>query len=667
MILSVAGLLLAVLLLWKWRPGATIVFAVVLATIALRHWRGTREKAEPLGRFGSALAPLFLPIVVVGIAGALAFPPYVQLPVVFGLSLLAWRGIILRDWRGPEGAKQGLSGPLWEGHVGLPFWLVGSVALVLIVALAVALRPGDGPFEDRDALIFLYATIPFWLAAVALRALGYARTVIELLVALALMAVVFTSASAAGIIPWHKWLEEHAAWLTPVTTLAALGALLVIAVLGLKRSDGATESASRRVPLNQGFVPGELAGKLSGLGLVSACAASFFLAAAALSGAISSQVHTSERVISDVPLVKPTAATDITVPPSLNDRGLAEKYQPVLVLARGEQWRPISYLDYAEGATLLKRDGTPVLNPDGSPKTYGADLPTSCLGPDDEKCYKLALRGDGGRECDSGDDPCARDEAPKPGETAATSYYRVLRKGKEADYAFVGVDDYREPVAARAKVLIQYWFFYRYNEWTRPVLSGTLAQRHQGDWEAVMVGLSDESTPSFVAYSAHCGGTWRRWDRIEVASGEESRVHPLIAVAKGSHANYVRTDDRRSPDWASCGGGPVPEGFLSALSYASNIRDETSAGRRIGVNDMTLVRARQGQAPMGFPGVWGLNDRTTLENELVHTIHRGEAPPTPSLQKLWKDPLGTVFCDKHWEPPSGESEGKCRLPEKAVN
>jgi hypothetical protein len=661
-VLSVAGLLFAAFLLWKWRPGAAIVVGVVLAAIALRHWRVTREKAQPLGRFGSAVAPLALPIIVVGIAGAVAFPAYLQLPVVFLLSLLAWRGIVLPDWRGREaapagpggierpareGSREGLSRPVWSGRIDAPVWLAGSLALALIVILAVALRPGDGPFEDRGGLIFLYATIPFWFAAAALRALGYAKTVIELLVAVAFMAVVFTTASAAGIIPWHRWLEAHLAWFNPLTTLAALAVLLAIAVV---------------VPLSRRFVPDDLAGKLSGLGLLAACAASAFLAAAALYGAISSQVHTNERVTADVPVVQPTPADDITVPPSLNDRGLAAKYQPVLVLANGEQWRPTSYLDYAKDATLLQRDGTPELNPDGSPKRYGANLPTKCLGPDDEHCYKLVLRDQAGLACDSGDDPCAADVPPAPGQTGATAYFRVLRKKQEANYAFVGADNFRELVASRATVLIQYWFFYRFDEWKRPVLSGTLTQRHQGDWEAVMIGLADESTPSFVAYSEHCGGTWRRWNRIEVAPGEGSRVHPLIAVAKGSHANYVKTDDRRSPDWTSCGGSGVPKGFLSGLSYASNIRDETSAGEQIDLEEMTLVRAKLDRPPMSFPGEWGLNDRTTLENEFTHTLARGEAPATPTLQPLWKDPLGTVFCGKHWEPPSGESDAGCRLP-----
>jgi hypothetical protein len=206
--------------------------------------------------------------------------------------------------------------------------------------------------------------------------------------------------------------------------------------------------------------------------------------------------------------------------------------------------------------------------------------------------------------------------------------------------------------------LIQYWFFYRYNEWERQILTGTLAQRHQSDWEFVTVGLDKNAAPLFLAYSEHCGGTWRPWDQVPTVT--EGSTHPLVAVALGSHANYVSTDERRSPDWASCGGTAVPKGFLSLLSYASNVRDETSFGTEIPPDQLHLIRATDGKFPMNFPGTWGANDLTVLENKRELTLKQGAAPATPSFQRSWIDPLATIFCGDHWEPPSGDSGKPCK-------
>jgi hypothetical protein len=175
----------------------------------------------------------------------------------------------------------------------------------------------------------------------------------------------------------------------------------------------------------------------------------------------------------------------------------------------------------------------------------------------------------------------------------------------------------------------------------------------------VTLGLSDAATPVFLAYSEHCGGTWRNWNQIETAPS--APLHPLVAVAKGSHANYVSTDERRSPDWASCGGG-LPKGFLNLISYASNIRDETTFGTDIPYSDLHLIRATLKEPPMSFPGTWGANDRTTLENERTQVLKSGSAPATPTYQPLWQDPLVTIFCGAHWEPPSGDSGTRCKTP-----
>jgi hypothetical protein len=587
--------------------------------------------------FGRAAAPLLLPLVVVGAAGAIAFPAYVQAALVFGLGLFAWRLIIVPE---REPGLAALRRP-FSSRIETPFWVVGVPALGAVAVFFVLIRPGDGPFEDRGGLVLLYATIPLWIEAVLLRALGYSTSALRAAVGICLVLFVGCLAATAGIIPGGDWLADNLGWLSSLHVLAALGALLIVAALTPLLAGGWGAGDEKRAEALRPY---------SALGLVAAVLASIILAAAAIDGAVSARAHTKQPVDEAVrDPGEPKPADDVAPAAGLNNRLLAARYLPVLVLAKGEQWRPIAVDQFVADSTLVNRDGKRFPHP--------ASLPDHCHGPNTETCFRLELPP----PCDTGDDRCAQGYGPDPEHPQGVTYFRVLRKGTpHGGYAFAGGDRYTEPAAHDAAILVQYWFFYRYNEWKRPILSGTLAQRHQGDWEGVTLGLSDEATPLFLAYSEHCGGTWRNWDQIETAPGP-SRLHPLVAVAKGSHANYVSTDERRSPDWASCGGG-LPEGFLSLLSYASNIRDETSFGTEIPNARMRMVRASEQKVPMSFPGTWGANDRTTLENERTHVLKEGGAPATPTYQRLWEDPLLTIFCGEHWDPPSGERSHRCKRP-----
>jgi hypothetical protein len=198
----------------------------------------------------------------------------------------------------------------------------------------------------------------------------------------------------------------------------------------------------------------------------------------------------------------------------------------------------------------------------------------------------------------------------------------------------------------KLSALIQYWFFYRYDEWATHVLAGRLAQRHEGDWEAVIVGLAPDR-PLFVAYSAHCGGTWRWWKDIRVSAVSSPWSHPLVASAEGSHANYP-TAGPRSPNWTSCAG--MPDGTAEALSFASNIRERTDYAWLWYPKHLIPVNASE--LPMSFPGTWGLNDRSVLENFSHHPASpSGGGPKTPTLQPLWRNPVPTVFCNRYWHGP----------------
>jgi hypothetical protein len=128
-----------------------------------------------------------------------------------------------------------------------------------------------------------------------------------------------------------------------------------------------------------------------------------------------------------------------------------------------------------------------------------------------------------------------------PGNTsaaAAKSFEKMRQEGTPIRY-------YGRVVRQDQWVVLQYWFFYYFNDW-RSGFHG--ANDHEGDWETVSLYLSaqhlekDAATaqPEWVAYAAHdhAGGDLRRhWDDPELQKDGE---HPVVFVGAGSHASYFR-------------------------------------------------------------------------------------------------------------------------------
>lgn len=237
-------------------------------------------------------------------------------------------------------------------------------------------------------------------------------------------------------------------------------------------------------------------------------------------------------------------------------------------------------------------------------------------------------------------------------------YARVLRRTSSKDPHFAGATYQGKQV----KALIQYWLYYRYDDWRAPTVAGVIEQKHEGDWEGVMVALSN-AAPLFVAYTAHCGGNWYPWHRIDAVSLPQAeppnldhyRTHPLVAVAEGSHANYVGAAVNRTPDWGSCEG--LTTSNADILSFAANIRDRTGdAWRQIPRAIEPTVLRNKLRPPMTYIGHWGGEDETDLLGVgMPRTIVRGNGPTTPSAKRgLWNVPIWTILCGErtnHWHPP----------------
>jgi len=125
-------------------------------------------------------------------------------------------------------------------------------------------------------------------------------------------------------------------------------------------------------------------------------------------------------------------------------------------------------------------------------------------------------------------------------------------------------------------VTIQYWLFYYFNKWLN---------NHEGDWENITLVFNEPSVefildnnvmPISAAYSEHFSAGKKWWSELEV----ENDTHPVVYVAKGSHANYF-----------------TPGGHIYGL-------DKTEAGTKIWP-EVILIPETPGTEWLRFTGHWG--------------------------------------------------------------
>jgi hypothetical protein len=225
--------------------------------------------------------------------------------------------------------------------------------------------------------------------------------------------------------------------------------------------------------------------------------------------------------------------------------------------------------------------------------------------------------------------------------------------------------------------VLQYWMYYRYDDWRANTALGQIVQEHESDWEAVTVGLSG-GEPLFVAYSAHCGGQWLAWPRVPavrnkdreefileslaaqypdqaddvrsvIEAGRTEPTHPAVMVAEGSQGNYPATSDIRVPDWTSC---PVGHTLGDVVAAAAAVRERVDVAVEVVPAEVFLAGVES--LPMDFGGHWGLNSRQRLilpVGGLEIPLGGGKdtpGPPAPPQQGVWTDPFGTIFDSGDW-------------------
>jgi hypothetical protein len=140
---------------------------------------------------------------------------------------------------------------------------------------------------------------------------------------------------------------------------------------------------------------------------------------------------------------------------------------------------------------------------------------------------------------------------------------------------------------------IVYWLFYPFNGWQ----SGLLTERHEGDWEHIVVRLSKGSLASSVAYYQHyCDAQIVRHNAVEVDPQSGISWHPMVWAAKGGHASYRHNV------------GTVK----SACAHLQGHGDKTGNGKHWRAwRSSTLVNARS-RGWYGFGGSWGDRIKATI-------------------------------------------------------
>jgi len=181
--------------------------------------------------------------------------------------------------------------------------------------------------------------------------------------------------------------------------------------------------------------------------------------------------------------------------PDLTENDLALKYRPCMHFASGELFFPTNVSYHIDNSVLkLKLDGNNSLLIDPSPTIASiASYPT--------ETYFLDNKLGGFQEIKD-------DYALKMSSLGYIIYARVT--------------------ADAGNFIVQYWFFYAYNN--------AALNKHEGDWEMIEIILDATETPTYAVYSQHFTGEKAFWNDVE----KLDQTHPRVYAGLGSHADYFR-------------------------------------------------------------------------------------------------------------------------------
>ena len=184
---------------------------------------------------------------------------------------------------------------------------------------------------------------------------------------------------------------------------------------------------------------------------------------------------------------------------------------------------------------------------------------------------------------------------------------RLTQDSPPTTYAHVATDPDRP-----GKLVLQYWFFYVYNDWNN---------LHEGDWENVQLVFDASDArealgrePVAIGYSQHEGAEGADWDddKLELVDGRRPVVYP----AAGSHANFFE------------------DALYIGSSAEQGVGCDDTRGPHVELDPAVRTipsdaSAAQAEFPwIAFEGRWG---------ELQEAFFNG--PTGPNLKRSWVEPV----------------------------
>jgi len=254
-----------------------------------------------------------------------------------------------------------------------------------------------------------------------------------------------------------------------------------------------------------------------------------------------------------------------------------------------------------------------------------------------------------------------RGRVPAASAAAAELDYFHMRAQREI-YNYYG-----RVVRQSGWVVLQYWFFYCYDNW-RSGFGGV--NDHEADWEMVSVYLYESDgqlVPEWVAYARHDfqgDDLRRRWDDVGQLDLEDG--HPVVYVGAGSHAAYFRKGEYQAEVelnlpgrlrtvrdawnrfWTEVLGQEPADPFrIPFVDYARG--DGLIIGPGHPTNWAAILIDENVPWVGRYRGLWGLFARDPISGE--------NAPGGPMFNRdgtprgAWYDPLGFAGLDRVPPPP----------------
>lgn len=183
------------------------------------------------------------------------------------------------------------------------------------------------------------------------------------------------------------------------------------------------------------------------------------------------------------------------------EEDLLEKYAPILYMHPKEKYHPTKVENMLansrlyEAVEIIKKQkktivGVPVI-------VYPLNLATLMTNTYNKDKYYLKLKN-----------------KPKNWKKEQTVYGREIK------------------LSSNVRVL-QYWFFYVFNDWGGLIKGGN---KHEGDWEMIQIIIFlNNAQPDQITYSMHHGGLPLQLGDSEVMKHDE---HPLVFVTLGGHGSW---------------------------------------------------------------------------------------------------------------------------------